>query len=476
MRSKPNYFGKCKENLFIIEISIIKVFKTQKHLSKICFLVLLFSILSFLFLTYTKYKDDKYVTWDGYVYLVYSYSVLSGNKLFLDHIRSPLLSLVIPPDLEIARIVNCIYLLLLSIVVFAIIEKLTNNPLLALFGGILVGTNSYLLFFTKYTLSDLPAILFFCIGLLFYFENKKITEFLSGIFFGFSFIFRPDIGVLLLPPFIFKIRNITFLKFCLTSFLFLSVLVNFLVSSFIFSKWIYPPLHFLLVNFVTEKMAFNTQTTAYTDYFWFLRNFAFFNILLLPFLVFSVRWLGKDKNYNIVFIVFTFLTLVHSILPKIDARIYVTKSTPLAAILSSFAFRNNKKMKSTFIFLIFIILTTIVFLHFFFIWERNPSIWRVDKIEFKKEGNICSNVPFAYIYFTKREPCHLISYFNIPVERRNISWLTENIRLMKCDYVYVFTYPDISLTWEETMFILHRFNTTILDTVGMYPVYELKIK
>lgn len=34
------------------------------------------------------------------------YSVLSGNKLFLDHIRSPLLSLLIPPDLEIARILK----------------------------------------------------------------------------------------------------------------------------------------------------------------------------------------------------------------------------------------------------------------------------------------------------------------------------------------------------------------------------------
>jgi hypothetical protein len=412
--------------------------------------------------------------WDGYVYLVYSYSVLSGEKLFLDKIRSPLLSLVIPPDLEIARIINCIYFLLASILVFLIIKKLTKNSLLALFGGILVGTNPYLLFFTKYTMSDLPAILFFLIGLFFYFENKKMTELLSGIFFGFSFVFRPDIGILLFPLFLFKIRNIVFLKYCFLSFLFISVGVNFLVSSFIFNKWIYPPFEFLLLNFITEKMAFNTQATVYTDYLWFFKNFAFFNIAVLPFLVFSIRWIKEDKNYTLLFLTFVFSTVIHLFLPKIDARIYVTKATPLAAILSSYAFK-SKRSKSAPLILI-IVIVVILFLRLSLIWNINTIVWRIDKIEYKRDGTICSNFPFAYIYFTKREPCHAIWYFNIPVEKRNIPWLAESIKSTNCNYAYIFAHPNIPVTSNEITFIIRNFNTTILDTGGIYQVYEIKLK
>ena len=414
--------------------------------------------------------------WDGYVYLVYSYSVLSGEKLFLDKIRSPLLSLVIPPDLELARIANCIYFLLLSIFVFLIVKKLTKNSLLALFGGILVGTNPYLLFFTKYTMSDLPAILFFMIGLYFFFENKKIAEVLSGIFFGFSFVFRPDIGILLIPLFLFKIRDIMFFKYCFSSFLFISVLLNFLVSYFVFNRWIYPPLEFLLINFITEKMAFNTQTTVYTDYLWFFKNFAFFNIAVLPFLLFSIRWIKEDKNYTTLFITFVFLTVTHLFLPKIDARIYITKATPLAAILASYAFKSEKKKDESISSVLIIIIAAIAFLRLSSILDIDPIFWRVDKIEYKQEGTVCSNFPFAYIYFTKRGPCHMIKYFDIPIEKRNILWLVESINSIKCDYVYIFTYRDTPITFNEIEFIKNNFNISILNPEDTYPVYEVKLK
>jgi hypothetical protein len=322
----------------------------QRYLSKVYLIVLILCTSSFLFITYNKYKDDKYVMWDGYVYLVYSYSVLSEEKLFLDKIRSPLLSLVIPPDLEIARIVNCIYFLVLSIFVFLIVKKLTKNSLLALFGGILVGTNPYLLFFTKYTMSDLPAILFFLIGLYFYFENRKLSELLSGVFFGFSFVFRPDIGVLLLPLFLFKIRDKLFLKYCLSSFLIAAVLLNFLFSSFVFSRWIYPPIEYVRLNFLMKK-SLASQVTSYNDYFWFLRKFVESNIIILPFLLFSVRLLSNDDIYTRLFIIFVFFTLVYFFAPKVDERIYITKAIPLSTIISSLSFKsNNRVTKSALLF------------------------------------------------------------------------------------------------------------------------------
>jgi hypothetical protein len=432
-------------------------------------------LLIIIFVTYNKYKDNKYVTWDGYVYLVYSKSVLTQNKLFLDSIRSPLLSLVIPPHLEIARIMNCAYLLISSVVIFLLVKKLTGSELLGFLGGILIGINPYLLFFTSYTLSDLPAILFFLAGLLFYFNRGKTPNILTGILFGFSFAFRPDMAIPMIPFFLFKIKDRLFLKFCIIPFLSISILLNFLISSLIFGKLIYPPLQFLLVNFVTEKMAFNTQTTQYSDYFWFIKNLINFNAIATFFLLFSLRWFRKDKNYTIIFLSFLLLTLVHLFLPKIDSRIYVTKAIPLTAILAPFAFKWKKKVEKPLV--VFIILGIIIS-HLILLLNYNPplKIWRIDQIEYKKEGTICSNIPFVYIYFADKAPCHLLSYFQLPIEKRNITFLIKEIEANHCNYAYIFTHPDFPIVKEEVEYLLQTFNVKILNTGNnLYPVLEVEI-
>ncbi len=438
---------------------------------------LVFCISAFIFIAYEKYKDNKYVTWDGYVYLVYSKSVLTQNALFLDSIRSPLLSLVIPPNLEVARIMNCIYLLLCSVIVFLLVKKLTGDPLLGFLGGVLTGINPYLLFFTSYTLSDLPAVLFFLAGLLFYFDKRKAMKIVAGILFGFSFVFRPDMAIPMLPFFLFKIKDRSFLKFCVVPFFSIAFALNFLVSSLVFSKPIYPPLQFVLVNFVTEKMAFITQTTSFNDYLWFLKHLISYNTVAFILFAFSLRYLTnliKNEKYKLVFISFLLLTVVHFFLPKIDSRIYVTKAIPLTTTLAPFAFRNERKQKL----LVFSLALVIIMLHLFLLLTYDPPlrVWRIDQIDYKKDGIICSNIPFVYIYFAEKVPCHLIKYFQLPIEKRDINPLRQEIELNGCEYLYIFTHPNFPLAKKEIKALSQEFNVKTLSTGNdFYPVYEVSV-
>jgi hypothetical protein len=78
-------------------------YQTKKIFSVTSLFVLIVITSFLLFLAYNKYKEDKEVSWDGFVYLVHSYSTITGKKLFLDRIRSPLVVLVKPPNMENAR-------------------------------------------------------------------------------------------------------------------------------------------------------------------------------------------------------------------------------------------------------------------------------------------------------------------------------------------------------------------------------------
>jgi predicted nucleic acid-binding Zn ribbon protein len=136
----------------------------------------------------------------------------------------------------------------------------------------------------------------------------------------------------------------------------------------------------------------------------------------------------------------------------------------------------SKRLKSGMLLFFTIAIIIITYLNLFSIWNSKLSIWRADKIEFKRDGKVCSNIPFIYNYFTKRKYCTFILYFLIPVEKRDISWFVDEIRFNECEYVYIFTSPEIPpLSLEEIRFILKNFNTTIIDTGGIFPVYEMKL-
>jgi len=358
-----------------------------------------------------------------------------------------------------------------------LVKRLTHDSLLGFLGGVLTGINPYLLSFTSYTLSDLPAVLFFLAGLLFYFDKRKAMKIVTGILFGFSFVFRPDMAIPMLPFFLFKIKDRLFLKFCVVPFFSIAFALNFLVSSLVFGRPIYPPLQFVLVNFITEKMAFNTQTTSFNDYFWFLKHLISYNTVPFLLFVFSLRYLTnliKDEKYRLVFISFLLLTIVHIFLPKIDSRIYVTKAIPLTTILAPFAFRNERKQRL----LVFFLALVIVVLHLFLLLTYNPplKVWRIDQIDYKKSGIICSNIPFVYVYFAEKAPCHLIKYFQLPIEKRGINLLREEIEVNNCDYLYIFTHPDFPVAKKEVEALSQEFNVKTLSTGSdFYPVYEVSI-
>jgi penicillin-binding protein-related factor A (putative recombinase) len=128
--------------------------------------------------------------------------------------------------------------------------------------------------------------------------------------------------------------------------------------------------------------------------------------------------------------------------------------------------------------LVAFIILGIITSHLILLLNYNPplKIWRIDQIEYKKEGTICSNIPFVYIYFADKAPCYLLSYFQLPLGKRNITSLLKEIEVNHCNYVYIFTHPDFPIAKKEVEYLSQTFNVKILNTGNnFYPVLEIEI-
>lgn len=372
--------------------------------------------------------------------------------------------------MEIARIFMVIFHLGISIFIFKLIYKLTKNTSISLFGGIIYGINPYMLDFTRFTLSDLPAVFFFILSLYFFFDEDRKSKVISGTFSGLSFIFRPDMGILIAIIFFLNVRNEMNWKYFLPTFLFLAIFLNFISAFLVFKKPLFPPLEFIKVNFIEEKMAFQTQTTNYKNYFWFINRFFEYNKTVIPFFLLSLFSIPMKNKYYlqflILFILFSFISIF---LPKIDVRIFIKKITPVFSILVAqglIFLRKNSFL--LFVFIGLICLSTINILTSN-LWFKYP-VWRPEEVNYKKDGIICSNQPFIYIYINK-VPAHLLSYFESRSRGKKLNLLEKEIE--RCNYTYLFTHREITfLQAEEIKFLNIKYKVEV-HKVGDYHVYEI---
>ncbi len=296
--------------------------------------------------TYAQYSFNIFVDIDGFSYLntvgsVWN-AVSGGLRYWVDPLRSPLLILFIPPQLNIARIAMIAYLLISTGFVYFLARQLTKRVDVAFIASVSFGTIPYLLDFTRKVMSDLPAITLFLAGLYFFIrgfddDRTRTRDYLiSSALMGFSFIVRFDMAIMILPIFVLLLikdrRN--FVAY-LGPFLFIGVILELLSSYIYVGRLEYLPWNFVYSNFFTNQWSVSHITNAS---FYYYLPFAFTGepiLFLLSFLSLYFVFSKRDAKNLLITAMFLFLTVSFFFAPKTDPRVYLVNYFALAALLSS---------------------------------------------------------------------------------------------------------------------------------------------
>lgn len=477
---------------------------TLTALQVFCSLIIVGSFAAY---AYSQYASNLYADIDGFCYLNTVGSVWNnisgGLKYWIDPLRSPLLILFIPPEINIARFAMIGYLLVSTFFINLIVRQLTKRDDFAFIASVSFGTIPYLLEFTRQVMSNLPAIALFLAGLYFFFrgfekQQTRIRNYLiSSIMMGFSFIIRFDMAILILPILVLlllKDRKIFFTY--LTPFLFIAVFLQLLSSYLYVGQLEYLPWKFVYTNFFTDQWAISHVSNASFLYYLPLafnyQPILFLLAFLSLFLVFRV----KDSKSLLIATMLILYTAAYFVAPKTTPRVFVINYFAIAILLSAvflaYLFR-QKKFQKIFIakrlsiaFMIGALLIPNIALQTQFpysSWNPQEAIQGlVDDGKFTNK-TILSNCFQGLIYFisstdSSSKPLPPFTKINqidcILMPEHNVNILSKELEKKKCDLLLYFEYPELSeFEPEELEYLVksYRFEIQLCNEYRLFLFY-----
>ncbi len=312
---------------------------------RLMFVLSLLSLL--LILNFIKALPYKLLTYDGFQYLRMSESFWSFKFDYTLPYRSPLISLLLIPDIKLARI-ETILLYVASCFLFYLFVKKKLKVKDAIFSLILFSFCWWNILFTLEIATEYFSFFFLLLGFL---TNNYI---LRSIFLSFSFLLRPDSIVFILPFFLFLEKD----KGVPPLFIFLSFSIDFLLS-FLF----YKSLNISFVNFFVENFVEKTPwKISPGGFFWarFLQTLPQYALLL-----FGAFFMRIGRNEKKFFFLSLLLVFFIGFLPFTNDRIFFMKILPLASVSGVFLLRKIKSYSSLIVVLFFSLnLFTIIFLQY----------------------------------------------------------------------------------------------------------------
>ncbi|RLG58281.1 hypothetical protein DRN86_05780 [Candidatus Geothermarchaeota archaeon] len=435
---------------------------------------------------YHKYSQDKFIEGDGYCYLNLALSFYSwlktGTGHWFDIVRSPLLGIFIPPDLELARFAMNFYLLLTVAILYAISYKLTRNALASSLAVMSYGTIVYLLDFTRKVMSDLPAVMLFLLAFYFYLSRSQRGSLLFASFGALAFTLRPDTAILLLPLFLLSFkRNRKMFFHSFSVFVLIALVGEFALEVVYFGQPNYSPFNFFFTNLLTED--FKVTRVEDASLLWYVENSILTEPLFFSISLISLFLLLKEKRWDILS-VFLLLTLSFALAPKIDPRVYMVKVFSILTPALSFLYRkllalNELPAISLTILILFSHLNGLLQLTYPH-WDPKEAITFV-LASTPKNTTICSNIIPVVTYYAKRDS-KLVTFSLKQVEAFDYT-TTEEYQLIEvelkergCGLLLYLTHPAITNDREDlVIWLKRRYQFDVLSS-GDYPTLVFYLK
>lgn len=441
----------------------------NKHFSVKLLTLIIFILLTSL-LNFHRSADFEYADLDGFQYLSFSKSVLSGTHFYENTIRSPILAFIILPDLVLARVEMIIFHLIAVTLVYLITYELTKNENASLFSSLLYGVNWWMTTFLVTTLSDLPAMVFFMFSLLLWIRGGKYNTILSGTFAGLAFITRFDTAVILLPIVLFAL-NKKFKYDFLTPLFLIAVPFELLTSWLTFGKLVYPPLEFFNVNFVyglAPALAKGHETVFFVS----KKIFELSPLLVFASIVSLLKI--KNPNYFRIFSISAFAFLVFSFTPTPDNRIFMVKLIPLMSILSAYTFLLiHDKLKKPFnYYLIAAVSLIYIIYNLILIFSVQYPVWKLSETPCLN-GIMCTNAPPIVNYYCEKNAIDIhqsgSKHINTNPELDKNSTVFFNLK--RCDYLI---YYNVSFGYEDSINEMIKSRYALETATNSAFVYNLK--
>lgn len=475
----------------------IKNVKKWNLLITVLALVAIVSSINFL----RTLKDDD-VDWDGFYYLIHSKSVLLGTAYFIDPARSPIVTLVIPPHIGVARITMIVFHLLTTLVIYLTTLKLTKNKISSALASLFYGVNWWMIDFLRFTLADLPAIFFFLLGFYFSLEDDKKSFMISGLFSGIAFIIRFDIALLIIPV-LWMLRKKKNFKYFIIALIFVAIPVEILSNIALYYLYDHVPI-FNKIPWVPSSI--NRALTFYTPYRFFSENLVYYNNFLItnknsisfngfsvmakyldkvinkfPLMIFLASFSGvnallnikREENLKLISLLLFFMLSMMIVVTYSEERLFFAKIIPLAALLSanSVLFIEKEIKSKKLVKYIPLALMLVLIL---------GNVYRLSSIKYKRldlslidysfakteNKKICSNYePALYWFGGIKGAKHLFRVLeNVHYEQ----W-KEEIK-SSCDYLYYFDSEKVP-TWKNRgfdKFLAKEFELIKAQDVGNY--------
>ena len=471
----------------------LKDTQTRKALPLFCSLLIVGSFAAY---AYSQYASNFYADIDGFSYLNTVGSVwnnLSGGiKYWIDPLRSTLLMLFIPPEINIARFAMIGYLLVSTFFIYLLVRQFTKRDDFAFIASVSFGTIPYLLDFTRQVMSDLPALALFLAGLYFFlrgFEMQRTRNrdyLISSIMMGFSFIIRFDMAILILPIFVLLLLKDRkkFLGY-LAPFLFIAVFLELLSTYLYVGQLEYLPWKFVYTNFFTDQWAVshvsNTSFLYYPSLAFSYQPILFLLAFLSLFLVFRL----KDSKSLLIAAMLILYTVAFFVAPKTTPRVYFINYFAIGILLSAIflasLFRQKifqKKSVTKWLplaLMIGVILIPNIALQApfpYLSWNPQEPIQRlVDDGKFTNRS-ILSNCFQGLIYFISStdsisKPLPPITKINqidcILMPDHDINILANELEEKKYDLLLYFEYPELSdFEPEELEYLMKSYRFEVL--------------
>ncbi len=457
---------------------------------------------------YSQHASNLYADIDGFCYLntvgsVWTF-IFTGLKYWVDPLRSPLLVLFIPPEINIARFVMIAYLLISTLFTFLVVQRLTKKAEFSFVASVSFGTIPYLLDFTRWVMSDLPAIAIFLAGLYVFlhgFEEKRTRTrdyLISSTLMGFSFLIRFDMAILILPIFILLLlkdrKNMVTYLF---PFLFIAVFLELLSTYLYVGQLEYLPWKFVYSNFFTNQWAVSQISNA-SFYYYLPLAFGFQPILFcLVFLSLPIVFKIRDYKTILIATMFIFYTIAFFMAPKTTPRVFVINYFAIAILLTITALSKltlfQKKLTAKKYPLLIAMLIPILLIPNFALQTRFPyPDWNpqqpiqhlVDEGKFTNK-TILSNCFQGLIFFisstnSSSKPLPPMTKINqvdcILTQQHNVSILDDELKRKNYDLLVYFQYPELSnFTPAELAYLLQNYPSEI-SSCGHYSLYVFYLK
>jgi len=471
-----------------------------------CSLIIVGSFAAF---AYSQYASNFYADIDGFCYLntvgsVWS-STFSGIKYWIDPLRSPLLILFIPPEINIARFAMIGYLLVSTFFMYLLVRQITKRDDFAFIASVSFGTIPYLLEFTRQVMSDLPAIALFLAGLYFFlrgYDNQRTRVrdyFISSAIMGFCFLIRFDMAILVFPIFVLlllKDRKNFFVY--LAPFLFIAIFLVLLSTYLYVGQLEYLPWKFVYTNFFTDQWA--VSHVSNTNFFYYLPlAFTFQPVLFIcAFLSLCLVFKFRDSKSLLIAAMLIFFTLAFFVAPKTTPRVFVINYFAIAILLSVIsltAFSRHRifQKKSILKWIPIAIMIGVLLIPNIALQTQFPySSWNpqepiqklVDDGKFA-DKSILSNCFQGLIFFisitnSSSKPLPPISKINqidcILMPEHDVTVLAEELEKKQYDLLLYFEYPELSnFKPEELAYLMQNYPFEILPC-GEYRLFLFYLK